>query len=72
MRVALFPGKFQPVHLGHVISVLEIYEDYDSIIICMTEDEPRILSLGERKAVFEKVFRHFEKICYNMFSSLRH
>ena len=62
MSTAFFPGKFQPVHLGHVISIMNIYEKYDKIIIGITEDSPEVLSQNERKEVFETVFRHLKKV----------
>ena len=42
--VAFFPGKFQPVHMGHITSLMKIYDDYDKIIIGITSDSPAILS----------------------------
>ena len=56
MKVAFFPGKFQPVHLGHIISLMKIYEDYDKIIIGITDDNPRILTLEERRNIFHSIF----------------
>ena len=49
--VAFFPGKFQPVHMGHITSLMKIYNDYDKIIIGITSDSPIILSLQERRDI---------------------
>lgn len=59
--VAFFPGKFQPPHLGHIISLMQLYPRYDKIIIGITEDVPNVLSQEERKAIFEKAFEHLPK-----------
>src|SRR3989338_3043577 len=59
--VAFFPGKFQPPHLGHIISLMQLYPKYDKIIVGITEDEPNVLSQQERKKIFEKAFEHLPK-----------
>lgn len=61
MSVALFPGKFQPVHLGHIITIMEQYDKYDKIIIGITEDVPEVISQEERKNIFERVLKHLPK-----------
>ena len=62
MSTAFFPGKFQPVHLGHVISIMNIYEKYDKIIVGITEDIPEVLTQNERKEIFENVFKYLNKV----------
>ena len=62
--VAFFPGKFQPVHMGHIISLMRIFDDYDKIIICITSDSPNVLSHKERKRSFQSVLSKFNKIEY--------
>jgi len=60
--IAFFPGKFQPPHLGHIITIMDLYDKYDKIIIAITDDVPRVSSSTERKSIFERVFRHLEKV----------
>tara|TARA_B100000073_G_scaffold329614_1_gene317358 strand:- start:9763 stop:10728 length:966 start_codon:yes stop_codon:yes gene_type:complete len=67
--VAFFPGKFQPVHMGHITSLMKIFDDYDKIIIGITSDSPNILSLDERKEVFESVLSRFNKFEYVFFDT---
>ena len=67
--VAFFPGKFQPVHMGHITSIMKIFDDYEKIIIGITSDSPNILSLDERKNIFESVLYKFEKIEYVFFDT---
>ena len=62
MTTAFFPGKFQPVHLGHIVTIMRIYDKYDRIIIGITEDKPEIISQEERKITFETVLKHLPKI----------
>ncbi len=61
MITALFPGKFQPPHLGHILTLMKLYEKYDKIIIGITEDKPEVLSQKERKEIFEAVLQHLSK-----------
>ncbi len=67
--VAFFPGKFQPVHMGHITSLMKIYDDYDKIIIGITSDSPSILSLQERREIFEKILSKFNKFKYVFFDT---
>jgi len=61
MSTAFFPGKFQPVHLGHIVTLMNLYEKYNKIIIGITEDKPNILSQKKRKEIFESVFKYLPK-----------
>ena len=61
MNVAFFPGKFQPIHLGHIITLMNIYDKYDKIIVGITDDKPEIISQVERKNIFHCVLRHLPK-----------
>lgn len=59
--VAFFPGKFQPPHLGHIITLMQLYPLYDEIIVGITEDTPQVLTQEERKRIFEKAFAYLPK-----------
>ena len=67
--VAFFPGKFQPVHMGHIISLMKIFDDYDKIIIGITSDSPNVLSLKSRKEIFKSVLSRFNKFEYVLFDT---
>lgn len=60
--IAFFPGKFQPPHLGHILTVMSFYDDYDEIVIGVTDDGPYIISRSCTKEIFEKVFRLLSKV----------
>ena len=53
MTIALFPGKFQPPHLGHITTLMKLYPKYDKIIIGITQDKPEVLSQEKRKELFD-------------------
>jgi len=61
MTIALFPGKFQPPHLGHITTLMKLYPKYDKIIIGITQDKPEVLSQEKRKEIFEAVFQYLPK-----------
>ena len=62
MSIAFFPGKFQPVHLGHIITIMDFYHKFEKIIIGITEDGPDFLSMEERINIFQRIFKHLPKI----------
>ena len=61
MKTALFPGKFQPPHLGHIQSLMSLYDDYEKIIIGVTEDYPNVIPVKEVITIFEDIFKHLKK-----------
>ena len=62
MTTAFFPGKFQPIHVGHIISIMSLYDKYEKIIVGITEDKPEVLTQIERKEIFEVIFKHLPKV----------
>ena len=53
--------------MGHITSLMKIFDDYDRIIIGITSDSPNVLSLKSRKKIFKSVLSGL--INLNMFSS---
>lgn len=58
---AIFLGKFQPPHLGHVRTILRLKDRYPNLTIGITEDT-RIMPPEEVKKIFDEVFRDFDSI----------
>jgi hypothetical protein len=44
-EVAFFPGKFHPPHIGHIQTVLNILPKYRKIIIGVSEDMPKDVTI---------------------------
>jgi cytidyltransferase-like protein len=61
MTTAFFPGKFQPPHLGHFLTLMKLYPKYDRIIVGITEDEPRVISPEKTKIIFTDMLRYLQK-----------
>ncbi len=57
----LFLGKFQPPHLGHIRTILNIKDEYNRLIIGITEDE-KILKSKEIQAILIDIFKDFKNI----------
>lgn len=65
MRVAFFPGRFQPFHLGHLNAIEKAMEKFDKLIIGIgsiqeknTPHNP--FSFRERKRMIEKVLKKYK------------
>ena len=67
MTIALFPGRFQPIHIGHVLTLMDIYPNYSKIIVAVTNytyegQKPHVLPRNKVKDVLENIFQHLPKI----------
>lgn len=60
--IAFFPGKFQPPHLGHILTIMDLYHEYDKIIIGITEDGPYCISRSEAMEIFRRAFQNLPKV----------
>ena len=52
---AVFIGKFQPPHLGHIITAKRLMAKYKSIVIAVTDGMPNIMSPGSVLGLFKEV-----------------
>lgn len=52
----LFIGKFQPPHLGHVLTINLLRKKYSHIDIGITAGKPRLLSQNKVSKIFNLVF----------------
>lgn len=43
MAVALFLGRFQPPHVGHLITIQKLAAKYDKLVVGVTECEPSVM-----------------------------
>ena len=63
-KIAVFPGSFDPITLGHVAIIEKAYGLFDEIIIAIGENSTKqyYFSLGERKAHLVAAFQEFSKV----------
>ena len=60
-KTAIFLGKFQPPHLGHIRTILRISNEYTKFIIGVTEDK-KVMDAKSVKEIFDEIFSSFEMI----------
>jgi hypothetical protein len=66
-KIAFFPGKFQPPHIGHVLTISKLLKKYH-IILGISPDGPRVISQREVKDVFETIFD--DRVQYFIFDGI--
>jgi len=59
--IALFGGKFQPPHLGHIRTLLCTYEQYDKIYVCVTHGGPYVIPPNESYDIIKETLRYMPK-----------
>ena len=65
--VALFPGRFQPPHIGHILTLMRLYPLYDEIIITVSTivyldgTKYHIIKPSEVAEILKEVFQFLPK-----------
>ncbi len=54
MTIAMYPGRFDPVTIGHVDIVRRASKIFDRVIIAVAESRSALFSTEERRALFEQ------------------
>jgi len=62
-----FPGKFQPPHIGHVITISKLLKKYE-VIIGISPDSPRVMTQKDVVKTFKKIFG--DRVDYFIFSKI--
>jgi pantetheine-phosphate adenylyltransferase len=64
MRIAVFPGTFDPITLGHVDIVQRTLPMFDKIIISIgvNANKQTMFSLEKRKAWIEDIFKSYPQV----------
>ena len=72
MRVAVFPGSFDPITLGHYDIVKRAYPLFDKIIIAIGQNSQKkyMFSLQQRMDFIKEAFREFPNIEVEHFEGL--
>jgi cytidyltransferase-like protein len=59
---ALFLGKFQPPHLGHIRTILKISKEHDSLIVGITKGEPKAIEYEQVKSILNETLEGSKNI----------
>ncbi len=72
MKIAVFPGSFDPITLGHEDIVRRALPLFDKIIVAIgtNADKKCFFTLDERVSFLKKVFEETDKIEIDTFSGL--
>lgn len=72
MKIAVFPGSFDPITLGHYDIIERAYSLFDKIVIAIGHNNQKkyMFSLEQRMNFIRKTFAHFEKIEVDSFEGL--
>ena len=72
-KVAFFPGKFHPPHIGHIQTILNIIPNYKKVIIGISQDVPKDNIITDTNAIelmLKKFFKSFNNIEVFSFSGI--
>jgi pantetheine-phosphate adenylyltransferase len=71
-KIALFPGSFDPITLGHVSVIRRAMPLFDKIIIAIgvNSEKTQMFSLEKRKAWIETVFKNDPSVHVQTYSGL--
>ena len=72
MKIALYPGTFDPLTNGHLSLIRRGLEVFDRIIVAVAETTPKnpLFTLEERVALATEATRHLQGVCVAPFTGL--
>lgn len=72
MRIAIYPGSFDPVTLGHLDIIKRAAKQFDKLIVCVmiNSDKTGLFAPAERVELLRKVTGHISNVEVDMSSEL--
>lgn len=55
MRFAVFSGRFDPIHLGHFQTIVNIAKEYDHVLVPILDYPERLVPAKRVKKVFDRI-----------------
>lgn len=71
-RIALYPGTFDPVTLGHIDIIQRSCRLFDKVIVTLAKNMKKkpLFSLAERKEMVEDAVKHLANVSVDAFDGL--
>ncbi|SHN71230.1 pantetheine-phosphate adenylyltransferase [Desulfovibrio litoralis] len=71
-KIAVYPGTFDPMTMGHVSLIKRACQIFDRVIVAVAYDTPKnpLFSVEERVSMAKEVFVHTPKVSVESFSGL--
>ncbi|MBE7044136.1 MAG: pantetheine-phosphate adenylyltransferase [Ruminococcaceae bacterium] len=72
MRIAVYPGSFDPITNGHLDIIRRSAKLYDRVIVGVLDniDKKPVFSVEERRSMIEQVITEFDNVSCDTFSGL--
>lgn len=72
LRVAFYPGSFDPMTIGHINLIERGLRVFDSVVVALAQNvnKKSMFTLDERKALIEEVFAHDKRVTVVTFEGL--
>ncbi|MFM6930108.1 MAG: pantetheine-phosphate adenylyltransferase [Bdellovibrio sp.] len=71
-RIAVYPGSFDPITMGHVDIINRISPVYDEVIVLVAQSSQKqsMFTPAERKVLIEKSLSHLKNVKVDVFEGL--
>lgn len=71
-KIAVYPGSFDPITMGHVDIINRIAPFYDQVIVLVAQSSQKqsLFNAEERKALIEKSLSHLKNVKVDIFGGL--
>lgn len=71
-KIAVYPGSFDPITMGHVDIINRIAAVYDQVIVLVAQSSQKssMFSAEERKVLIEKSLSHVKNVKVDIFGGL--
>lgn len=71
-RRAVYPGSFDPIHLGHLDIIERISKVFDEVVVLIaaSPEKPALFTVEERKTLLTQSLRHLPNLRVDSFEGL--
>lgn len=71
-RIAVYPGSFDPLHLGHVDIITRIAKIFDQVIVVVAESSQKqaLFTAAERAELIRQSLAHLPRVKVDVFEGL--